>query len=58
MDHRASEKVFENYDVKLDWGKITPALIAFKDGLAYPATTNTLSAKKLSDFVDDFANNC
>ena len=29
MDFRKSEKVFENYDVVLDYGKVTPALIAF-----------------------------
>ena len=37
MDFRKSEKVFENYDLVLDYGKITPALIAFDDGKAYPA---------------------
>ena len=44
MDYRASEKVFENYDLRLDWGKITPALIVFAEGRAYPANTGTLSA--------------
>merc|ERR1712014_334352 len=36
MDFRASEKTFENYDVQLDYGKITPTLIAFENSKAYP----------------------
>ena len=44
MDFRASEKVFENFDLRLDYGKTTPALIAFQNGFAYPANTGTLSA--------------
>ena len=43
MDTRASEKVFINYDLELDWGLTTPALIAFADGFAYPANLSTLS---------------
>ena len=58
MDQRASEKVFENYDVKLDWGKTTPALIAFANGSAYPAKTGTLNAQKLAFFADNFETDC
>ena len=54
MDHRRSEKVFESYDVKLDYGRTTPALIIFDSGLAYPAKTNTLSAIKLAEFVENY----
>ena len=37
MDHRQSEKVFENYDMRLDYGRTTPALIVFDNGKVYPA---------------------
>ena len=37
MDHRQSEKVFENYDMRLDYGRTTPALIIFDNGKVYPA---------------------
>jgi hypothetical protein len=58
MDYRKSEKVFENYDMKLDWGKTTPALIMFANGLAYPASTGTLSATKLSNFAANYTEDC
>jgi len=58
MDYRASEKVFENYDVKLDYGKTTPALIMFDKGLAYPAPTGTLSAVKLANFAANYTEDC
>jgi hypothetical protein len=58
MDFRASEKVFENYDVSLDYGKITPAMIAFDHGKAYPAKPSTLSAQELSKFVENFQEEC
>lgn len=54
MDHRASEKVFENYDIKLDYGRTTPALIIFDSGRAYPAMPNSLSAPKLADFMTNY----
>ena len=54
MDHRASEKVFESYDVKLDYGKTTPALIIFDNGKAYPALPSTLSAIKLDEFIKGY----
>lgn len=44
MDHRASEKVYENYDIELDYGKTTPALVIFDSGRVYPAQPNSLSA--------------
>ena len=58
MDYHAAEKVFENYDVRLDWGKITPALIIFAKGFAYPAPTDTLSADKLANFASNYTENC
>ena len=54
MDFRSSEKVFENYDIKLDYGKTTPALIMFDSGKAYPAITGSLSAHKLADFMENY----
>ena len=54
MDHRKSEKVFESYDVKLDYGKTTPALILFDSGKAYPALPGTLSANKMADFMANY----
>ena len=54
MDHRKSEKVFENYDVQLDYGKATPALIMFDSGRAYPAPPGSLSSHKLADFMDNY----
>ena len=54
MDHRISEKVFENYDLKLDYGRTTPALIIFDSGKAYPSMPNNLSAPKLSDFISNY----
>lgn len=58
MDFRGAEKVFEVYDVKLDWGKTTPALIIFDKGLVYPANVGTLSAHKLANFVQNYAEDC
>lgn len=58
MDHRASEKVFENYDMKLDYGRSTPALIAFDNGRAYPANTSSLSAQKLAAFASNYTTEC
>ena len=54
MDFRISEKVFENYDMKLDYGKTTPALILFDSGRVYPAPTGALSAHKMSDFMENY----
>ena len=54
MDHRAGEKVFESYDVKLDYGKSTPALIIFDNGKAYPAPTGTLGAQKLDKYLKNY----
>ena len=54
MDYRSSEKVFENYDIKLDYGKTTPALIMFDGGKVYPALPGALSAHKLSDFMENY----
>mmetsp|Transcript_35537 Transcript_35537/g.43557 ORF Transcript_35537/g.43557 Transcript_35537/m.43557 type:complete len:226 (-) Transcript_35537:136-813(-) len=58
MDFRASEKVSENYDINLDYGKITPAIIAFDHEKAYPANLSTLSAQKLAYFVENFKTDC
>lgn len=60
MDHRLSEKVFESYDTRLDYGKSTPALIMFDSGRAYPARTGTLGAPRLATFMSDHTNeaNC
>ena len=58
MDFRKSEKVFENYDVILDHGKITPALLAFDQGKVYPAKTSTLSAQALATFVEHYKDEC
>lgn len=54
MDYRLSEKVFENYDMRLDYGKATPALILFDSGKAYPADTGTTSAIKLAGFMANY----
>lgn len=54
MDFRISEKVFENYDIKLDYGKTTPALIMFDSGRAYPAKTGSLSAHNLAIFMENY----
>lgn len=54
MDHRKSEKVFESYDMRLDYGKSTPALILFDSGKAYPAATGSLSAPKLAGFMANY----
>ena len=54
MDHRQSEKVFENYDMRLDYGRTTPALIIFDNGKAYPAPTGTLGAQKLDKYLKDY----
>ena len=56
MDHRFSEKVFESYDIRLDFGRTTPALIMFDNGRAYPAKTGTLSWHKLTTFMSDHTN--
>ena len=58
MDYRGSEKVFEVYDVKLDWGKTTPALLIFDKGHVYPAQPGTLSAHKLVHYVENFTEDC
>ena len=60
MEHRLSEKVFENYDMRLDFGKTTPGLIVFDNGKAYPAKTGTLGPAKLAKFLADHTNedNC
>ena len=55
MDHRLSEKVFETYDMALDFGRATPALIVFANGRAYPARTGTLGPAKLVNFLNNFA---
>ena len=54
MDHRKSEMVFENYDVKLDYGKTTPALIIFDSGRAYPAESGSLSSHLLAQFMENY----
>ena len=54
MDYRISEKVFENYDVKLDYGKTTPALFIFDNGKTYPCKTGSLSAVKIIKFIEDY----
>ena len=58
MDYREGEKVFENYDIRLDYGKSTPCLIAFANGKAYPADSSALGAAKLSKFVENYQDNC
>ena len=60
MDHRWSEKVFESYDLRLDYGRTTPALIVFDNGRAYPAKPGTLGPAKLATFLSDHTNkeNC
>ena len=54
MDYRASEKVIESYDVKLDYGKTTPALFIFDNGRAYPSKPSTLTAYKLHGFLKNY----
>ena len=54
MDHRESEKVFENYDMRLDYGRTTPALIIFDNGKVYPAQTGTLGAPKLDHYLKNY----
>ena len=51
MDHRISEKVFENYDLKLDYGRTTPALFIFDNGKTYPCKTGSLSAVRINKFI-------
>jgi len=58
MDFRMSEKTFENYDMILDYGKVTPALIAFDTGKVYPAKTSTLSANALANFAEHYKDDC
>ena len=58
MDFRGSEKVFELYDILLDWGKTTPALVIFDKGLVYPANTGVLSAQKLVGFASNYTEDC
>ena len=58
MDHRVAEHVFELYDLRLDYGKLTPSLIAFHDFHAYPAATGTLSPQKLAKFAEEFTTEC
>ena len=55
MDHRMSEKVFESYDMRLDFGRTTPALIVFANGRAYPAKTGTLGPAKLVNFLNSYS---
>ena len=54
MDFRQSEKVFETYDMRLDFGRVTPALIVFSNGRAYPAETGTLGPVKLVEFINSY----
>ena len=54
MDHRKSEMVFENYDVKLDYGKTTPALVIFDSKRVYPAKGGALNSEKLADFMENY----
>ena len=58
MDFIASEKIWESYDVKLDYGKTTPALIIFDKGLAYPAKTGSVKMSKLEVFATNYTENC
>jgi hypothetical protein len=58
MDFREGEKVFEAYDVRLDYGRTTPALFVFNEGLAYPAKTSTLSAQTLAAFAQNYTVEC
>ena len=50
-----SEKVFESYDMRLDFGRTTPALIVFANGRAYPAKTGTLGPAKLVNFLNSYS---
>ena len=54
MDYRKSEKVFESYDLRLDYGKTTPSLFIFDDEKAYPAPLSTLSAPKIDKFIKGY----